>query len=125
MKILFIIARFLLGLIFLVFGLNGFLHFIPMSLPEGVAGQFFGALFASHYLVFIFLLQLIGGLLLLIGRYVPLALTLLGPVIVNILLFHLLMASSGLGLALVVMVLWAVVASQNWSAFRGLFQVTL
>jgi len=125
MKILFIVARFLLGLIFLVFGLNGLLHFIPMSLPEGVAGQFFGVLFTSHYLVFVFLLQLIGGLLLLIGRYVPLALTLLAPVIVNILLFHLLMAPSGFGLALVVIVLWAVVAYQNRAAFRGLFEATV
>ena len=125
MKILFIVARFLLGLIFLVFGLKGLLHFIPMSLPEGVAGQFFGVLFTSHYLVFVFLLQLIGGLLLLIGRYVPLALTLLAPVIVNILLFHLLMAPSGFGLALVVIVLWAVVAYQNRAAFRGLFEATV
>src|SRR5690242_4205050 len=81
MKIVFIVARLLLGLIFLVFGLNGFLHFIPMSVPEGLAGQFLGALFASHYLVVVFLLQLIPAVLILIGRYVPLALTLLGPVI--------------------------------------------
>jgi hypothetical protein len=124
MKILFIIARLLLGFIFLVFGLNGFMHFIPMSLPEGVAGQFFGALFASHYLVIVFLLQLISGILLLVDRYVPLALTLLGPVIVNILLFHLLMAPSGLALALVVFVLWALLVYQCRSVFRGLFQAT-
>jgi putative oxidoreductase len=122
MTTVFITARFLLGLVFLVFGMNGFLHFIPMSVPEGVAGQFLGALFSSHYLVVVFLLQLIPAVLVLIGRYVPLALTLLAPVIVNILLFHVLMDPSGLALALVVAVLWAVVAYQHRAAFRGIFQ---
>src|ERR1700682_6284266 len=103
MKITALIARFLLGIIFLVFGLNGFLHFIPASPPSGTAGQFVGALFVSHYLIVVFLFQLISAVLLLINRYVPLALTLLAPVIVNILLFHVLMAPSGLLLALVVM----------------------
>src|SRR6202051_4997025 len=93
------VARYLAGVTFLVFGLNGFLHFIPMPPPAGVAGQFLGALFVSHYLVFVFLLQVIPAVLLLINRYVPLALTLLGPVIVNILLFHALMAPDGLPLA--------------------------
>src|SRR5207248_2711510 len=83
MKIITVIARFLLGLIFLVFGLNGFLHFIPSSPPSGTAGQFIGALFVSHYLVPIFLLQIISAVLLLVNRYVPLALTLLAPIIVN------------------------------------------
>src|SRR5438094_9436699 len=106
MKIIAIIARFLLGFIFFVFALNGFLHFIPASLPSGTAGQFVGALFVSHYLVLVFLLQLVAAVLLLINRYVPLALALLAPVIVNILLFLLLMALAGLPLALVVTVLW-------------------
>ena len=102
MKITIVIARLLLGLIFLVFGLNGFLHFIPASPPSGTAGQFVGALFVSHYLVPIFLLQIISAVLLLVNRYVPLALTLLAPIIVNILLIHILMLPSGLPLALVV-----------------------
>jgi len=68
MKTASLIARLLLGLIFLVFGLNGFLHFIPMPPPTGVAGQYFGAIFASHYWVVIFGVQVIGGLLLLINR---------------------------------------------------------
>ena len=116
------IARFLLGFIFLVFGLNGFLHFIPSSPPSGTAGQFVGALFASHYLVPIFLLQVISAVLLLVNRYVPLALTLLAPIIVNILLIHILMLPSGLPLALVVTVLWIVVFLSVRSAFAGLFQ---
>lgn len=122
MKTALLIARYLLGLIFLVFGLNGFLHFIPLPPPPGVAGQFFGALYASHYLVIIFLLQLIPALLLLTGRYVPLALTLLGPVIVNILLFHALMAPSGLPLAFVTVILWLIVFYGARSAFAGIFQ---
>jgi putative oxidoreductase len=87
-----IFARLLTGIIFLVFGLNGFLHFLPMPPPEGVAAQFFGALFVSHYLSVIFLLQIIPAVLLLLNRYVPLALAILAPVIVNILCFHLFMA---------------------------------
>jgi putative oxidoreductase len=123
MKITTVIARFLLGLIFLVFGLNGFFHFLPTgSLPSGVAGQFIGALFVSNYLVVVFLLQLIPAILLLLNRYVPLALTLLAPIIVNILLFHVLMAPSGLLLALVVTVLWSVVFFGVRSAFSGLWQ---
>src|SRR6201997_5740697 len=122
MKIASMIARLLLGLIFLVFGLNGFLHFIPQSPLTGTAGQFIGALFVSHYLVPIFLLQVISAVLLLLNRYVPLALTLLAPIIVNILLIHILMLPSGLPLALVVTVLWIVVFLSVRSAFAGLFQ---
>jgi hypothetical protein len=122
MKTTIVIARFLLGLIFFTFGLNGFLHFIPASLPSGTAGQFVGALFVSHYLVVVFLLQLVAAVLLLINRYVPLALALLAPIIVNILLFHLLMAPSGLALAIVVTVLWIVVFLSVRSAFTGLWQ---
>jgi putative oxidoreductase len=123
MKTTTVIARFLLGLIFLVFGLNGFLHFIPASPPpSGTAGQFVGALFVSHYLVAVFLFQLISAVLLLINRYVPLALTLLAPIIVNILLFHALMLPSGLGLAIVVTVLWIVVFLSVRSVFGGILQ---
>jgi uncharacterized membrane protein YphA (DoxX/SURF4 family) len=117
-----LIARYLLGLIFVVFGANGFLHFIPMPPPPGVAGQFMGALFVSHVLVVVFLLQLIGGILLLVGRYVPLALVLLGPVIVNIVLFHAFMAPSGLPLAAVVVILWGLTAWSVRSAFAGIFE---
>lgn len=83
MKITTHIARALLGFVFLVFGLDGFLHFIPMPPPSGVAGQFLGALFVSNFLIVVFLLQIIPAILLLLNRYVPLALTLLGPVLAN------------------------------------------
>src|SRR5213595_3726531 len=89
MKAATIVARLLLGFVFVVFGSNIFLHFIPMPpLPATLAGDFSKALMESHYVYVVGLLQVLGGLHLLIGRYVPLGLTLLGPVIVNILLFH-------------------------------------
>jgi putative oxidoreductase len=103
MKIATIIARSLLGVIFVVFGSNMFLHFIPMPPPpEGPARDFMTALFVSRHLYVIGALQVAGGLLLLTGRWLPLGLTLLGPVIVNILAFHVLMAPAGLGMAIVV-----------------------
>ena len=120
MKIASLIARIFLGLIFLVFGLNGFLHFIPMPPPTGVAGQFFGSIFASHYWVVIFGVQVLGGLLLLFNRFVPLALVILGPVIVNIFFFHALMAPAGLPLAIVVVGLWALVAIRNKQHLAGI-----
>jgi putative oxidoreductase len=122
MKILTHISRFLLGLIFLVFGLNGFLHFIPMPPPSGVAGQFLGAMFVSKYLLVVSGLQGISGALLLINRYVPLALTVLGPIIVNILLFHSLMNPAGIGLAIFVTILWGFVFASVRSAFDGIFE---
>jgi putative oxidoreductase len=121
MKVVYLVARLLLALVFVVFGLNGFLHFIPQPPPSGLAGQFVGALFVSHYLVVVFVLQLLSGILLLINRYVPLALTLLGPVIFNILLFHSFMNPEGLPLALIVTVLWLVTAWGVRSAFAGIF----
>ena len=120
MKIATLIARILLGLLFLVFGLNGFLHFIPMQSPTGLAGQYMGALFLSHYLVVVFVLEAVGGLLLLINRYVPLALVLLGPVIVNIVLFHACLAPAGLPIALFAVTLWLVVFAGVRGAFAGL-----
>jgi putative oxidoreductase len=122
MKITALIARYLLGLIFLVFGLNGFLHFIPMPPPPGVAGQFMGALSSSHYMVLIYLLQVIGAILLIVGRYVPLALALLAPIIANIFCFHAFMAPSGLPLAIVAVILWLLAAYSVRSAFAGLFE---
>src|SRR5229473_1238917 len=107
MKIATLIARLLLGLTFLVFGLNGFLNFLNMGpLPSGLAGQFIIALAASHYYWVIAGLQVAGGVLLLVNRFVPLALVLLGPVIVNIFFFHLFMDRGGLPLAILVVILW-------------------
>src|SRR5258708_870609 len=101
MKTFLLIARILLGFLFVIFGLNGFLNFIHMPPPTGLAAQFIGALFVSHYMNVVFALELIGGVLLLANRFVPLALTLLGPVVVNILLFHVFLAPEGLANAAV------------------------
>lgn len=122
MKIASTIARYLLGVIFLVFGLNGFLHFIPMPLPPGVAGQFFMALGVSHYFVIVFLLQLVTAVLLLVGRYVALALAIIAPVAVNILCYHAFMAPSGLPMAVILSVLWLLAVVNVRPAFAGLFQ---
>jgi putative oxidoreductase len=121
MKIASLISRLLLGLIFLAFGLNGFLHFIPMPPPTGVALQFFMAMIATHYWVVIFGVQVIGGVLLLVNRFVPLALVLVGPVIVNIFFFHMFMAPAGLPLAIVVVVLWVILAVRNKQHFSSIF----
>src|ERR1700719_2002808 len=83
-----IIARYLAGVIFLVMGLNGFLNFIPLPPLGGVAGQFMGVLYVSHYLWVIFAFQVIAGVLLLVNRYVPFAVAVLAPIIINILTFH-------------------------------------
>jgi putative oxidoreductase len=119
------IARYLAGAIFLVMGLNGFLNFIPLPPPGGIAGQFLGALYASHYLWVIFAFQLLAAVLLLINRFVPFAVAILAPVIVNILSFHALMAPSGLPIALFVAVLWALIFVDVRPAFAGLFQPRL
>ena len=120
MKIASLLARLLLGFVFLVFGLNGFFHFIPMPPPARLAGQFMGVVFATHYWVLIFAVQAMGGLLLLVNRYVPLALVLLGPVIANILNFHIFMAPQGLPLAVIVTALWVVVALRNKKHLAGI-----
>jgi hypothetical protein len=122
MKITSLVSRYLLGLVFVVFGLNGFLHFLPMVMPTGSAGQFMAAVFESHYITVVYAIQLIGGLLLLLGQYVPLALTLLAPVIVNIIMFHAFMQPEGLPLAAVATILWLLVAYPVRSVFAALLQ---
>jgi putative oxidoreductase len=121
MKITSLVARLLLGVVFVVFGLNGFLHFIKAPMPTGIAGQFVGAIFASGFWVVIFGVQVISGVLFLAGRFVPLALVLIGPMIVNIICFHALMGAPGLPLAIVVAVLWAIVAIRNKQHLAGIF----
>lgn len=122
MKIASIIARYLFALIFIIFGLNGFLHFLPMKPPSSeLAMQYFTVMSASHYLWFVFGLQVIAGVLFLFRRTVPLALTLAGPLIVNILLFHAPMDPPGIGPGLVVTALWFVIYWQFRAAFYGIF----
>lgn len=122
MKIITTVSRILLGLIFVVFGSNAFLHFLNPPPPQGLAGDFVKVLFVSHYFYAVAVLQITGGLLCLAGRFVPLGLTLLGPVIVNILLFHIFIEPGGALPAVVVSVLALVVLIGNRSAFAGLIK---
>ncbi len=121
MKIVSMIARILLGLVFFVFGLNGFFNFLPAPpFPPGNAGVFVGILISTHYFLVVKAIEVTGGALLLVNRRVPLALTLLGPVIVNIFLFHTFMAPSGLPMALIIVVLWGVQFWAHKQAFAGI-----
>lgn len=123
MRYFVIIPRLLLGLVFLVFGLNGFFHFIPQpkdAMPAG-AMDFFGALMNTKYMIpLIFTTQTLGGALLLVNRFVPLALALLAPVVVNIMLFHIFLAPSGIPVAAVVLALELYLAWTQRAAFRSM-----
>ncbi len=120
MKIVALIARLLLGAVFVFFGSNLMFHFLPSPPPPpGPLANYMSGLFASHYIEFIGFFQVLGGLLMLIGRYVPLGLVILAPIIVNILLTHFLMAPSGIPLALVVTLLWFLVFWHLRFAFAG------
>jgi putative oxidoreductase len=117
------VPRVLLGLIFVFFGSNHLHAFLPSGPPQtGPGGEFTHALTVTHYLFIVGLCEVIPGLLLLINRFVPLALLILGPVIVNILLSGFLMAPLGLPAGIVVAVLWAVVFWQVRGAFAVVFR---
>jgi len=123
MKITSIIARYLLGLIFTVFGLNGFLNFIHQPPPTNpLAIQFLVSVSESHFAAFFFALQVLGGLLLLSGYFVPLALTVLAAELYNILAFHLTLAPASIGPALVASVLWVLVFLEYRERFKGIFR---
>lgn len=118
MKIAIIIARILLGAIFFVFGLNGFFQFIPVPDMPPKANDFMALMVGSGWLSVVKVLEITGGLALLTGRWIPLGLTILGPVVVNIILFHIFLAPAGMGLAIVTLVLEIFLI---W-AYRGHFQ---
>ncbi len=123
MKVVAMIARLLLGLIFVVFGFNHLYPFIPAPAPtHDAAGQFLTAMTSTHYFIIVGFLEGIAGILLLFNRYVPLALTLLGPVIVNILLVGILMAPMGLPSGAVAAILWLMVYWRVRSSFAGIFE---
>lgn len=112
------LARIGLGLMFLVFGLNGFLHFLPQPELPAAGGQFLGALAATGYMLpLIKGIEVVAGILLLSNRFVPLALAVLAPIAVNILAFHAALAPSGLPVALVIVAAELYLA---W-AYRGAF----
>jgi hypothetical protein len=121
MKIVVIISRILLGAIFVALGLNAFLHFLPKQLPPGIAGQFVGAMFQSHYILFVSALEVISGALLLVNRYVPFALTILAPIIVNIIAFLLLLPPVGWQPGVLATILWIILFIHYRKHFSGIF----
>lgn len=121
MKIAALVARIIMGLVFVVFGLNGFLDFLKGPLPPGIAGQFVGAFIQSHYVWLVAGAQVIGGALMLAGRYVPLGLVILAPVIVNIDAFHLLMMPTGVQIAILVTICWIIAFIPVRQYFTGLW----
>ncbi len=122
MRIVVIICRILLGLMFVVFGLNGFLGFLkPPQMPTGLPGEFMDVFFKSHWIWVVAACQVVGGLLLLIGRYVTLGLVILGPVLVNILTYHVTMDMKGIVPGIVCTILWAVIAWNKRENLRGIF----
>jgi uncharacterized membrane protein YphA (DoxX/SURF4 family) len=121
MKIATIAVRILLGLIFLVFGCNGFLHFLHLPPPRNpLAVQYYTSLAITGYLNVIFAFEILAGLLLLLGFWVPLGLAILGPIIANILLYHACMAPAGLPLALVCTVLEVFLIWRYWPHFSAI-----
>ena len=121
MKILVTIVRILLGVIFVAFGLNAFLHFLPKPMPPGIAGQFVGAMFQSHYILFVSALEVISGVLLLVNRYVPFALAILAPIIVNIIAFLLLLPPVGWQPGVLAAILWIILIIHYRKYFSGIF----
>jgi len=122
LKIVALVARVLLGLEFLVFGLNGFLHFLKMPPPPpGNLATFVGVLMGTQYMVPVYGIQVLSGLLLLVGFFVPLALALIAPVIVNILITHILMDQAGIPPGAVAAVLWLILFIAYRQYFASLF----
>ncbi len=117
MKVIVLICRILLGLIFFIFGLNNLLHFIPMPPPAGDALTWIGILAAHHWMNFVGVIMTIAGLLLLVNRFVPLALTLLAPIIVNILLYHALLWPHGAAPAVIALVLEVALVAVYFRSF--------
>jgi putative oxidoreductase len=121
MKILVLVARILMGLIFVVFGFNKIVPFIPATMPGGEAGALILIWYTHKWLVFYGFIETASGLMLLTGRFVPLGLTLLAGMIVNILLFGITLAPSGLAPGLVVGVLEVILVYAYRASFAGIF----
>lgn len=123
MKFAVIGARVLLGLIFVVFGLNGFFHFVQPPEMSEPAGALMGALVGTGYfMIVVKLVEIISGLMILSGRFLPLGLILLAPVSVNILLFHIFLDPAGLGMAIFIIVMQLFLAWAYRDSFSGVLQ---
>lgn len=118
-----VVARLILGLIFFVFGLNFFLNFIPMPPPSEASQKLMGALFGIGYLFpLVKTLEVVCGLLLISGFFVPLALLILAPIVVNIACIHFLIDTSGAPMAALLLVLGLVTAWSYRSTFAPLLK---
>jgi hypothetical protein len=116
-------SRVLLGFVFFVFGLNGFLHFLPQPPVTEGAGAFMGALAATGYMFpLIKGVEVVGGAMLLSNRFVPLALAIIAPNVVNIVLFHAVLAPGGLPVALFVLALELFTAWSYRDAFAPMLR---
>jgi hypothetical protein len=112
-------ARIVLGLVFCVFGLNGFMHFIPIPPVHGAAAQFFAGLAAADYFFpLLAATQTVAGAALLVRRFVPLALILLAPIVTHIVALHVFVVRSGLAMAVLVLGLEVILAWSYRDAFR-------
>lgn len=116
------VARIGLGLVFFVFGLNGFLQFLPMPPMPEAAGAYFGVLVSAQVLPLVKAIEVVAGILLLAGWFVPLALILLAPIVVNIVLFHAVVTGEGLAMPLVLVALGIYLAWAYRDSFHGVLQ---
>jgi putative oxidoreductase len=124
-----LVSRFILGLMFTIFGLNGVMMsfighgFIPMPPPPAVMQTIMAGFMATGYIMpLAMLLELFGGLLLLSGFFMNAAIVFLGPVIVNILGIHLFAEKSGLPMAIIVVILFVILIKSRWSDFKILIK---
>lgn len=122
MKYVVLACRILLGLVFFVFGLNIFFHFIPTPAPAGDPGNLMMLMFNHGWFKLIGSLEILGGLLLLVGRFVPLGLTILAPLLVNIVLFHATLDRAGLAPALFWTMMEIYLIYAYWPCFGGLLR---
>jgi len=124
MKKAILVARVLFGLLFLVFGLNGFFQFIPTPAPSAEGGAFLGALAVTGYMFpIIKVVEILSGLALLTNRLAPFALVLIAPILVNIVLYHACLDPAGLGLPIVLLILHVFITYGYRAYFKTLFTV--
>ncbi|SRR6266567_1496291 len=126
MKIVVLIARILLGAIFVFFGSNLLFHFLPNPpIPPGPLKDFDTVMFTTHFIEVVGFFQVLGGLLLFIPRFVPLGLTILAAILVNILTTHILVMHGGLfPIPILVVLLWLLIFWRYRSAFAGILGTT-
>ncbi|MBC7605993.1 MAG: DoxX protein [Burkholderiales bacterium] len=118
-----LLVRIVLGIMLVVFGSNKFLHFIPLPVPTGSAGDFMNSLGATGYIFpFVGILEVLIGGMLLMKKWVAFALILLAPISINILLFHLFLDIPGVGIALFVSILNAILIYKHWKQYIPLFR---